>query len=102
MGSRVSNEHKILIDSLGNAALGMLGETVELVRVRHDEYLGTATVAIVLRLDTWENRIAALRTCESVQEMFSDDLVIDFVFEDRGEPSRSHLGDQQAFAYAAG
>lgn len=98
----MNNEAKALIDSLGNAALGMLGDSVELVRVGHDEYLGTATLAMVLRLDTWENRIAALRSCESVREMFADELVIDFVFQDRGEPSLDRGGDRQAFAaYAA-
>lgn len=99
--SYVSNEARALIDSLGNSTLGLLGDAVELVRVTHDEYLGTATVAVVLRLDNWENRISALRCCESVREMFSDELVIDFVFEDRGEPSLDHEGDRRAFAYAA-
>jgi len=99
--SYVSNEAKALIDSLGNTTLGLLGEAVELVRVSHDEYLGTATVAIVLRVDDWENRIAALRACESVREMFSDELVLDFRFEDRGEPSLEHEGDRRAIAYAA-
>lgn len=97
----MSNESKVLIDSLGNSTIGLLGDAVELVRVRHDEYLGTATVAIVLRLDTWENRITALRACESVSEMFSDELVIDFVFEDRGEPSHDHNDGVKAHAYAA-
>lgn len=97
----MTNEAKLLIDSLGNSILGYLGDAVELVRIRHDAYLGTATVAIVLRLDSWENRIAALRTCESVRQSFEDELVLDFVFEDRGEPSRDHDDSQRAFEHAA-
>lgn len=97
----MNNEAKALIDSLGNSTLGLLGDAVELVRVSHDQYLGTAKVAIVLRLDNWENRISALRACESIREMFLDELVIDFVFEDRGEPSRDADGDRQAIAFAS-
>lgn len=97
----MTNEAKHLIDSLGNSVLGYLGDAVEVVRVRHDAYLGTATVAIVLRLDNWDNRIAALRACESVRQSFEDELVLDFIFEDRGEPSRDHNDNQRAFEHAA-
>lgn len=97
----MTSEAKALIDSLGNAMLGFLGDSAELVRVRHDQYLGTATVSIVLCLDNWENRIAALRACESVRGMFEDELVLDFLFDDRGEPSHGEDADSGAFAYAA-
>lgn len=82
----MSSDFRVTIDSLGNAALGFLGaDAVEAVRVRWDEYLGTAQVGIVLRNDNWDTRIAVLERTDDLRGMFLDELVLDFVFEDRGE-----------------
>lgn len=62
----------------------MLGDAVE-ARIVSDEYLGTALVGIVLKSDDWDTRLAVLARADDVRQMFIDELVLDFVFQDRGE-----------------
>ena len=81
----MTNEFRILMDSLGTAALGVLGESLEAVRIWPDEYLGTARVAIILRDDNWDARLDALTRADNLREMFLDELVLDFAFEDLGD-----------------
>lgn len=83
--SHVNNHFRILMDSLGNAAVGVLGDAVEAVRVWPDEYLGTARVGIILRNDNWDTRLDALQRVDHLREMFIDELVLEFAFEDRGD-----------------
>jgi hypothetical protein len=72
----------ILINSVGEYTWGHLRSLgVRELRVAGDEAMLTATLAITLKNDSWETRLAALQRLADVRATFLDELALDFRFE---------------------
>jgi hypothetical protein len=97
----VTEDFRVLIDSLGNATLGMLSSAgLTSVRIFPEEAAGTAHLILELKQDGWVQRRAALERLAEVRSMFIDDIVFDYSFCETGEGSAEDLEEACGFAFA--